>query len=126
MWDTQELRDTCTLREHALKKMYAPYVEAFVDTLVSKARTHWHAYYHMLLEACKNAKTKKDRYIFFHHFVPTERIYVGRAFVLLDELMRYTNVLKRLEMAFGHHFKVRVHPLSNSNFSHTIALHYYP
>jgi hypothetical protein len=128
MWNTRELQLACMAREKELRDMYEPYVQSFLDVLVTKARTFWHTYYHHLMHACKTARTKKDRYIYFHYFCPKERICVRSSVhsVTIDELLRYTHFLSRLETFFGPHFKVRVFPISTPNYSYAITLHYYP
>jgi hypothetical protein len=124
---TTELQNACYTRDAKVRAYYAPYVNEFVAMLLTKAQTYWHHVYKALMNACKDARSPKDRYILFHCFRPSERVYIATdTYVVVDELVRYTNLLKVLEHGFGPHFKVRILAIQNPNFPFAISLHYFP
>lgn len=124
---TTELQNVCYNRDAKIRAYYAPYVNEFAELLLTKAQTHWHRFYESLMNACRVARSPKDRYILFHCFRPSERVYIAKdTYVVVDELIRYTNLLKVLEYGFGPHFKVRILALQNPNFPFALSLHYFP
>ena len=128
MFDISKLQDISWRQSAYFSQMYAPYAASFLNMLFKKLKYNQTAFQENLEHVCKIARHPKERMIYFHHFNPYEKIHVHSAHhsVTVDEILRYTNVLKVFQNYLGPHFKVRVIPISNPNFAYSISLHFYP